>query len=177
MKKNEDKHKIVAIPVSFVDDKPRFLTVRDRRFKEWIFVTGGCRKLEIHNPIRCALRELEEETRGALNLKRCEYSYFKFNFTDEDKNNLVYHVYIIILDINRFTQRSIISHFYTEKRKMDYKKKNREPIKRTYDENDMINFETLEEFNKKHRWSLIVNNIIQNPDFYVSLTSSNRTFF
>ncbi len=60
---------------------------------------------------------------------------------------------------------------------MDAKKKNKESIKRTYDENDMINFETLDEFNKKPRWSLIVDNIINNPDFYVSLTSSNYTYF
>ena len=53
----------------------------------------------------------------------------------------------------------------------------KESIKRTYDENDMINFETLDEFNRKPRWSLIVDNIINNPDFYVCLTSSNRIFF
>ena len=35
------KYKAIAIPVSFVDEKPKFLTVRDRRFKDWIFVTGG----------------------------------------------------------------------------------------------------------------------------------------
>ena len=63
------KYKAIAIPVSFVDGKPRFLTVRDWRFKEWIFVTGGCRRREIYNPIRCALRELEEETRGVISLK------------------------------------------------------------------------------------------------------------
>ena len=119
------KHKIVAIPVSFVDDKPRFLTVRDRRFKEWIFVTGGCRKSEISNPIRCALRELEEETRGVVNIKRCMYSYFNFNVFDQDGTPLVYHVYIIILDINKFLQRGIIKDFYLEKGKMDAKKKNK----------------------------------------------------
>ena len=41
----------------------------------------------------------------------------------------------------------------------------------------MINFETLEDFNKKKRWSLIVDNIVNNPDFYISLTSSNRISF
>ena len=41
------KEKAIAIPVSFVDDKPRFLTVRDVNFKEWIFVTGGCRKRKV----------------------------------------------------------------------------------------------------------------------------------
>lgn len=43
----EEKHKAIAIPVSFFDGKPRFLTVKDRRFKEWIFVSGGCRKRRI----------------------------------------------------------------------------------------------------------------------------------
>ena len=41
------KYKAIAIPVSFTWDKPRFLTVRDWRFKDWIFVTGGCRRREI----------------------------------------------------------------------------------------------------------------------------------
>jgi 8-oxo-dGTP pyrophosphatase MutT (NUDIX family) len=72
------KYKAIAIPVSFADDKPRFLTVRDYRFKDWIFVTGGCRRREIINPLRCALRELEEETRGVVSLKNGEYTEFKF---------------------------------------------------------------------------------------------------
>ena len=63
------KYKAIAIPVSFVDDKPRFLTVRDRRFKEWIFVTGGCRRREIFNPIRCALRELRRRDSWCVSLK------------------------------------------------------------------------------------------------------------
>ena len=67
------KYKAIAVPVSFADGKPRFLTVRDWRFKDWIFVTGGCRRREIFNPIRCALRELEEETRGVVSLKQGEY--------------------------------------------------------------------------------------------------------
>ena len=60
------KYKAIAVPVTFVDDTPRFLTVRDWRFKDWIFVTGGCRRREIYNPLRTALRELEEETRGVV---------------------------------------------------------------------------------------------------------------
>ena len=42
------KYKAIAIPVTFTGDKPKFLTVRDRRFKDWIFVTGGCRLSLIH---------------------------------------------------------------------------------------------------------------------------------
>ena len=79
--KKEEIHKAIAVPVTFVDEKPKFLTVRDRRHKEWIFVTGGCRKREVSDPIHCALRELEEETRGVLRLKSGIYTNFKFETT------------------------------------------------------------------------------------------------
>ncbi len=72
------KYKAIALPLTFTSDKPKFLTVRDKRFKDWIFVTGGCRRRQIFNPIRCTLRELEEEKRGVVSLKKWEYTEFKF---------------------------------------------------------------------------------------------------
>lgn len=189
MLKREEKHKAIAIPVSFVDGKMRFLTVRDRRFKEWIFVTGGCRKREIFNPIKCALRELEEETRGVVNLKKGQYSTFKFyskNRSQEELEKdrqdgvdvtLVYHVYVFIFNVPEHIQHTIVKRFYEEKNKTETRKKNKLPIKRTYDENDFISFDTLEEFNKKRRWVLIVNNIVNNPKFYGALSSENRETF
>ena len=40
--RNHEKHKAIAIPVSFLDGKStKFLTVRDRRHCEWTFVTGA----------------------------------------------------------------------------------------------------------------------------------------
>lgn len=189
MLKREEKHKAIAIPVSFVDGKMRFLTVRDRRFKEWIFVTGGCRKREIFNPIKCALRELEEETRGVVNLKKGQYSTFKFysknrspEELEKDRRDgvdvtLVYHVYVFIFNVPEHIQHTIVKRFYEEKNKTETRKKNKLPIKRTYDENDFISFDTLEEFNKKRRWVLIVNNIVNNPKFYGALSSENRETF
>lgn len=189
MLKKEEKHKAIAIPVSFVDGKMRFLTVRDRRFKEWIFVTGGCRKREIFNPIKCALRELEEETRGVVNLKKGQYSTFKFysknrspEELEKDRRDgvdvtLVYHVYVFIFNVPEHIQHTIVKRFYEEKNKTETRKKNKLPIKRTYDENDFISFDTLEEFNKKRRWVLIVNNIVNNPKFYGALSSENRETF
>lgn len=168
------KEKAIAIPVSFVDDKPRFLTVRDVNFKEWIFVTGGCRKREF--PIRCALRELEEETRGVVKLRRAPYSHFKFETIDNHGDTLIYNVYIFIFNIDKKTQSEIIEKFYMEKKITDERKKHRLSYRKTYDENDRISFDTLESFNKRRRWDLIVNNIIDNPDFYNALTSSNRTY-
>lgn len=189
MLRKEERHKAIAIPVSFVDGKMRFLTVRDRRFKEWIFVTGGCRRKEIFNPIKCALRELEEETRGVVNLKKGQYSKFKFysknrspEELEKDKRDgvdvtLVYHVFVFIFNIPEHIQQTIVRRFYEEKTKTDDRKKNKLPIKRTYDENDFISFDTLEEFNKKNRWVLIVNNVLNNPKFYCALTSPNRETF
>lgn len=187
--KKEERHKAIAIPVTFVEDKPKFLTVRDRRFKEWIFVTGGCRKREIFNPIRCALRELDEETRGVVNLKSGNYTHFVFETTertpeelDADKKagiqvTLVYNVYIFFVKINQAEQSRMIKAFNEEKAKMDARKKEKLPIKRTFDENDFMAFDTLESFSKKHRWPMIVEKIINNPDFYVALNSLNKKSF
>lgn len=187
--KNEERHKVLAIPVTFTDDKPKFLTVRDRRFKEWLFISGGCRKREVINPIRCALRELEEETRGIVNIKSGLYTSFIFESTErspeELKNDadegvivtLVYHVFIFFVKINQPEQSYIIKKFNDEKAKVEIRKREKLPIKRTYDENDYLSFDTLETFSKKHRWDLIVKKVIDNPDFYDALNSLNKKSF
>jgi len=185
----EEIHKAIAIPVTFVDEKPKFLTVRDRRHRDWIFVTGGCRKKEIANPIYCALRELEEETRGVMKHKSGLYTSFMFK-TDErspeeleaDKKagihvTLVYHVFVFFTKINSVEQHQMIQSFNEEKEKLEIRKKDKLPYRRTFDENDLMSFDTLESFKKKKRWDLIVKNIINNPDFYNALNSLNRKTF
>ena len=139
------KYKAIAIPVTFHGDQPRFLTVRDWRFKDWIFVTGGCRRREITNPIRCALRELEEETRGVISLKNVEYTEFKF--------------------------------IHKESATVDLRKIYNQPIRKTHDENDYMSYDTLEEFNSRKRWKLIIDNVIKNPQFYACVQSHNRKKF
>ena len=171
------KYKAIAIPVSFVDDKPRFLTVRDWRFKDWIFVTGGCRRREILNPLRCALRELEEETRGVVSLKNGEYTEFKFTVKESPTVDLEYNVYIFFVDYNRAEQHSQVKKFYEEKQKTSLKKLMNQPINKTHDENDYMSYDTLEEFNTRKRWKLIVDNVLKNPQFYACITSLNRKTF
>ena len=187
--KKEDQHKVLAIPVTFTDGKPKFLTVRDRRFKEWLFISGGCRKREILNPIRCALRELEEETRGTVNIKSGVYTTFDFETDErspeeliEDMNggikvNIIYHVFIFFVQINSIEQQELIRKFNREKYAVELRKKEKLAIKRTYDENDFMSFDTLETFNRKNRWDLIVKNVINNPNFYEALNSLNRKNF
>ena len=171
------KYKAIAIPVTFAEGKPRFLTVRDRRFKDWIFVTGGCRRREVFNPLRCALRELEEETRGVICLKKGEYTEFKFTVKENVTTELIYNVFIFFVDYSRNEQYTLIKKFYDEKQKTQVKKQNKQPIKKTFDENDYMSFDTLEEFNTRKKWSRIDENIIKNPEFYACVSSMNRKTF
>ena len=171
------KYKAIAIPVSFTGDKPKFLTVRDRRFKDWIFVTGGCRRREIPNPIRCALRELDEETRGVVNLKKGEYTDFKFIVKESPGVDLEYNVFIFYVNYTKQEQDELVRKFNEEKQKTNLKKIQKFPIKRTHDENDFMNFETLTEFNKKKQWDRIVKNVLNNPEFYACVTSIHRKTF
>ena len=171
------KYKAIAIPVSFTGDKPKFLTVRDRRFKDWIFVTGRCRRREIPNPIRCALRELDEETRGVVNLKKGEYTDFKFIVKESPGVELEYNVFIFYVNYTKQEQDELVRKFNEEKQKTNLKKIQKLPIKRTHDENDFMNFETLTEFNKKKQWDRIVKNVLNNPEFYSCVTSIHRKTF
>jgi hypothetical protein len=52
-----------------------------------------------------------------------------------------------------------------------------QPIKKTHDENDYMSYDTLEEFNTRKRWKLIVDNVLKNPQFYACITSLNRKTF
>ena len=181
----ETRHKAIIVPV-VRGPELKFLTVRDSRHQEWIFVTGGCKKSEVECPLKCGLRELEEETRGVVNIKTGEFVEFQFESnnrspdeTRKDRSEgivvtLVYHVYIINLNITQEEQQNIVQEFHTNKDKMDIHKKDGVHIKKAYDENDDISFE---EFNKKPRWNLIVKNIIDNPEFYNLLGSSNMQNF
>lgn len=59
------RRKSIVVPLVLRgDDPPAFVVVRDRATGEWGFVCGGCRAREEFE--EGALREMEEETRGAL---------------------------------------------------------------------------------------------------------------
>lgn len=168
------KYKAIAVPVTFIENVPRFLTVRDKRFKEWIFVTGGCKRREIYHPLRCALRELREETRGVISLKEGEYTSYTFNVQESDTVELEYTVFILFVDYTRGEQFELIRRFNEEKFKMYTKKIH---VKRSYDENDYMSFDTLQEFNSRHRWDRIIQNVIQNTEFYKCVSSRDRKSF
>ena len=185
---HELRHKAIIVPVVRSKEN-KFLTVKDSRHQEWIFVTGGCKKSEIQSPLKCGIRELEEETRGVINIKSGEFSEFEFKSsyrspeeTRRDRGEgvivtLMYHVYIVNLTITPDEQKEVVKKFHENRLKMEINKIKGVHIKKAYDENDDISFDTLEEFNKKSRWSLIIKNIIDNAEFYKLLNSPNMKNF
>ena len=185
----EERYKSISIPVTFIDGVPYYLTVRDKRFKDWIFIAGGCRKRETHNPLKCALRELEEETRGILSLSAGEYSSFKFRTWNRTKEEIsddmkrgvqvisVYHCYIFFLNIDKTEMNNIVTKFNEAKRQMEIMKENRMPIKRTHDENDLLKWDTLDDFKKRKQWDVIKIHVLENNDFKEALHTKKRAFF
>ena len=81
------------------------------------------------------------------------------------------------MDYKRSEQQALVKKFYEEKQKTNLKKIQKQPIKKTFDENDYMSFDTLEEFNSRKRWKLIVDNVLKNPEFYACVTSLNRKKF
>lgn len=170
-----ERHKAIAIPVWFINKEPHFLIVHDKRFREWTFVTGGCRRREIFNPLRCALRELEEETRGVINIKNGSYSYFKFSVKDACDISNVYHVYVIDFPMSLRDQEKFINQFDSNK---DLMNKNQIRFKKQYDENDFIEFDTMNGIkHRKNIWSMIQQSVLENKEFQVALYSKNRIPF
>jgi hypothetical protein len=177
-----ERHKAISIPVSWINNVPHFLVVHDRRYKEWTFVTGGCRRREIWNPIRCAVRELEEETRGIMNLKRGTYSHFKFSTknpeekADEGLEVLsIYHVYLFEVPMTHIEHRHIVKRFTEEKEKMETRQM---AFRKNYDENDFCEFDTLEGISaRSNLWPMIRTHVITNPEFHQALRNSSKQPF
>jgi hypothetical protein len=81
------------------------------------------------------------------------------------------------VDYTKNQQQHLVNKFYDEKEKMKLRKIQKLPIKKTYDENDYMSFDTLEEFNTRKRWNLIIENVVKNPQFYSCVSSLNRKTF
>lgn len=175
--KSEQRHKCVVIPITRTKNSTKFLTVRDKRHKEWTFITGGCRKREISDPIKCAMRELDEETRGTFPIKEPIYKYFTFTTKKRSPEELerdrkeglevtcVYHVYIFVMECTDEYRRDVVNNFEKQKDIMELRKRNKQPIKKSNDENDYIGFDTFKEFMRKRTWPFIIETVVMHPEF------------
>ena len=111
---DQETHKAITVLVAPCEGDTRYLTVCDKRWDDWTFVTGGCRKREIGWPIRTALRELEEETRGVIAISEGAYRYFYFEYAENE--GIIYHVFVIETYIPRETQLTMIEKFNRERK-------------------------------------------------------------
>lgn len=170
--------KAIAIPIVDTGTQKKFLIVQDKRHKEWTFVTGGCKHSEVFNPLRCALRELEEETRGIIDIRRGLYSYFRFAAQpgNDPIEYSVYHVYFIHIGYVPEEKLSQLEEcFKTEKEKMDTHKVY---FQKNYDENDSMKFATLKDIMEcKTLWKFIYDKVIHHRQFYSSLCEKNARHF
>jgi len=161
----------MAIPVFDTGQDTKFLIVHDKRHREWTFVTGGCKAHEVFNPIKCAVRELEEETRGTLSLRSGRYNYFRFSTNFDPIETSVYHVYVFHVHVNQERLDELVKKFDVEKEKMD---SNKVAFRKNYDENDSMRFMKLEEIrNCPTLWRFVLENVLQNQDFYRALDAEN----
>lgn len=166
-----ETHKAITVLIANSEEEKRFLTVCDKRWDDWTFVTGGCRKREVAYPIKTALRELEEETRGVISITEGRYGTFEFE--DSENKNIFYHVFVIETYIPREIQRDMIDRFNREKAITEERKRNRQSIRRTYDESKYMSFDTMDEFRNKIKWSLIQRQVLNNEDFERALEPSS----
>ena len=119
--RHEYRYKAIVIPK--VGEK--YLVVKDAKYNEYTFVTGGCKKRE--TSVECASRELYEETHGAL-LQNIAPAMFAFSFESRNRSKqelqkdkregvivtMVYNVYI--LNTNQSFQ-NIRKHYYSNKQR------------------------------------------------------------
>jgi nitrogenase subunit NifH len=91
--------------------------------------------------------------------------------------DLEYNVFVFFVNYTKPEQSELVKKFNEEKQKMMIKKIQKQPIKRTHDENDFMAFETLQEFRSKKQWDRITKNILENPEFYACVTSLDRKSF
>lgn len=171
-------HKAIAIPVIDTEHgESKFLLVHDQRHHEWTFVTGGCKYVEIFNPLKCAVRELEEETRGLVSIKKGYYKYFRFTHTNKDPiENSIYHVYILHVGTISTKELDELEHqFKIEKEKMDT---NKVVFKKNYDENDSMKFMNLGDILKCGTlWRFIYDKVLMHKNFVQCIVPINTKYF
>ena len=60
---------------------------------------------------------------------------------------------------------SVVRNFNYEKAKMENKRRNKIPIKKAFDENDILSFDTYPEFMQRNVWPFITHTVLCNEEF------------
>ncbi len=161
------RSKILAIPYVKGDDgKPLFLAVKDKKFDEWTFVSGTCKKKSMEHPMTCAIRELKEETKECvdIDLHTWPHAYMSLGTTWNEpsssptKNQMdvytTYHIYV--LDITEYARSpsSIIHGFFDSKM-----------TGKQFNENTDIGFFSIDDLRHMKLWKFISRIILDNEAF------------
>jgi hypothetical protein len=85
----------------------------------------------------------------------------------------VYHVYIIDYNVTLNQQAYIVDRFNEEKNKMDMRQL---CFRKQYDENDFLDFDTLEGLKGRTVWPMITQYVLNNPEFYDKLKEERKEF-
>ena len=130
---------------------PKYLFVHDRVHREWGFLSGTCKKFE--RPIACALRELREETKNAMNITLTAWNHVHFPLTlRRGAWTLNYTVYFI--DVTNYKPPTEVCAAFKASTKSG----------REYNENDDICFATLDQLRGKRLWS-VTSQILRTKEF------------
>ena len=161
------KHKVMVVP--FITDshgRIRFVVVKEGRFNEWSFVCGNCKKNEISNPIKTALRELREETLDTLVLSFPLKYIFKYSpmvINEKELNGtgtdtILFHIFIF--NIQGIKPPGVIKNYYT-RLKHNYKRNDR-----NYMETIGIAFMTITDLTQKKMWPFVIHKLINRQYFW-----------
>ena len=162
------KHKVMVVP--FITDthgRVRFLVVKEGRYNEWSFVCGNCKKNEVSNPLKTALRELREESRDTMVLASPLKYIFKYTsmvIKEEELGGqgghepILFHIFVF--NVQGIRPAGVIKNYYS-RYKQRYKRNNI-----NYNETIGIAFMTITDLTRKKIWQFVMAKLINNQNFW-----------
>lgn len=160
------RSKVLVVPYVRNSTGPEgslFLLVKDRKFDEWTFISGTCKKRNMEHPLACATRELREETKDAIDidLTTWPYRHVAFNTSyyepspQQLRNNTdistTYHVYFLDISTYPRSPSQIVEEFTQVKK-----------IGKQYNENIDIGFFLLKDLHTVKLWKFISHIVLTN---------------
>jgi len=154
------RRKVIVIPYVHSGE---FLVVKDRKFKEWTFITGGCKAYE--TDAQAARRELLEETRGNLDAPFIEDSHMvQFRTTYRESKELVQDRSRGERIVTQYTVFFVNINISPEELKTKFR--GTKNVRGPFNENADLSFETPESFAQKtHVWRFIRTHVLKAPFF------------
>lgn len=157
------KEKSIAVPYVKIENEIVFLTVLNKKFMEWGFVSGTVERDE--SPIEAAIRELFEESKKMLSIydiKNVPNNHFVVYDTKENESRFRKYNFFTFDVTSIFSSKQAFSKFETSFFTTQIPG-------REYNENICMKFQTIRELNKRKTWEFITS--IVNKHF------SSRAFF